>query len=151
MNERVRGRDVRQAPEVSAVCLGSDKSFTVHARLCARISLVGPGGLSLVSHLDFGNLVSRTLWHCMMLEPVCCVMPLSNQSCLPALSPRGANRLRALDTSSEKQLRLTQPGVDLLEGFQGFGITRKAGKGSELRKAGFVWVNTCPTNGSAEP
>ena len=89
-----------QAPEVSIVCLGSDMSFTAHARLFTRISLVGPGGLFWVPHLDFGNLVSRTLRHCMMLGPVCCVMPLSNQSCLHALSLRGANRLRALDTSN---------------------------------------------------
>ena len=140
-----------QAPEVSIVCLGSDMSFTVHARLFTRISLVGPGGLFRVPHPDFGYLVSRTLRHCMVLGPVCCVMPLSNQSCLHALSLRGANRLRALDTSSEKQLRLTQPRADLLEGFRGFGITRKAGNGSELRKVGFVWVNTCPMNASVEP
>lgn len=80
-------------------------SFTVHARLITRIALVGPGGLFWVPHLDFGHLVSQTLRHCMMLGPVCCVMLLSNQSCLHALSLRGANSLRALDTSSEKQFQ----------------------------------------------
>lgn len=93
------------APEVSIVCLGSDMSFTVHARLFTRIALVGPGVLFWVPHLDFGHLVSRTLRHFMMLGPVYCVMLLSNQSCLHALSLRGANSLRALDTSSEKQFQ----------------------------------------------
>ena len=139
------------APETSIVCLGSDMSFMVHARLFTRIALVGPGGFFWVPHLDFGHLVSRILRHCMMLGPVCCVMPLSNQSRLHALSLRGAYSLRALDTSSEKQFQDNQPTADLLEGFRGFRITRKAGNGSELRKVGFVWVSTCPMNGSVEP
>ena len=107
------------------------------------VSLVGRGGSFWVPYLNFGNLVSQTPQHCVMLGPVCYATPLSNQSCLHALSLRRAIRQTALETSSRKQLRLTQPTLDLLEGTRGLRITGKAENVPEPRKVNLVWVSTC--------